>query len=152
MKFRKNYMSTKSWYKPTLNTEPSMVQKEHADELEINNVMARYVKTGFLPLKNIAPMFGDFSIPVDFEAAQDKILKARQMFIDLPYDVRDEFRTAEELIKAFQSPKGRARLERLGVLEKAPDAKQEDPAAKRGQPPVTSESASVPAAEKPPAS
>lgn len=116
MKFKKNYVRS-PLQKGTVNTEPSMTQQEHEAELEINNVMARYVKTGYLPLKQIAPMYLDLSVGLDFDTLQDKVLKARELFIDLPIEVRDEFRTADELLKAFHDPKGQARLRRLGVLE-----------------------------------
>lgn len=118
MKFRKNYEKSKN--KPTVNLEPSMTQPEHEADLEINSVMARYVATGYLPLKDVADQFMDLSVPMDFDAAQDKILRARALFLDLPIEVKDEFRTADEFLKAFQTPRGRDKLESVGILKKKP--------------------------------
>ena len=133
MKFRHNYQE-QTWDPGTINNQPSMVQPEHELDLEINNIMDRYTKTGYMPLNEIAPNFADLSVPVDFAAVQDKILLAREKFIQLPIEIRDEFRTAEAFLEAFQTPRGQSKLESLGVLEKLPQNEPKDPTAKRGQP------------------
>jgi hypothetical protein len=116
---RKNYQPSTN--KPTINNQPSMTKPEYESDLEINSIMARYVKTGQVPVGKIAGVFQDLSIPLDFDLAQDKIIQARALFLDLPMDVKDEFRTADELLKAFNSPRGRSKLVSLGIL----DEKQE---------------------------
>jgi len=135
MKFKAPY--TAHVRKPTINKEPSMTKPEDAEELEINNIMARYVATGYLPKSEIPARFEDLSVPMDFAAAQDKVLEARRAFIELPLDVRDEFRTAETFLNAFQTDKGRKKLEGLGILTKRqeePPKAPTEPAA--GVPPV----------------
>jgi len=102
----------------TFNTEPSMVRPEFEEELEINNIMDRYIKTGYMPLNEIAPTFGDFSLPLDFETMQDKILTAKAAYINLPLEIRDQYTTAESLIKAISDPHEKSRLEALGVFQK----------------------------------
>lgn len=133
IQFRHNYQE-QNWDPGTINNEPSKVQPEHELDLEINNIMDRYVKTGYMPLPEIAPTFADLSVPMDFAAAQEKILFARQQFISLPIEIRDEFRTAEAFLEAFQNSRGQAKLESLGVLQKLPENEPKDPTAKRGQP------------------
>lgn len=136
MKFRKNY--DKSLKCKIVNNEPSMTQPEHESDLEINSVMARYVQTGYLPLREVAPIFADLSVPMDFAAAQDKILRARSLFLDLPIEVKDEFRTAEEFLNAFQTERGRNKLESVGILQKKPV--QTEPVAGSGvQPQIAAE-------------
>lgn len=134
MKFRSNYEEYKEI--GTINNQPSMVQSEHAEDLEINKIMDRYVKTGYMPLREVAPAFADLSVPMDFDSAQDKVLLAQKLFIELPLEIRDEFRTAQSLLQAFNSPLGQVKLQALGVLEKPLKNEPADPAAKRGQPEV----------------
>ena len=116
MKFRNQYQK-RDWNEPTINLLPSMTQQEHEAEIEINNVMKRYVETGYLPPAKATPIFMDLSDVLDFDAAQDKILRARALFLDLPMEVKDEFRTADELLKAFQSERGRDKLKSFGFFD-----------------------------------
>ena len=127
MKFVKNYTLGKRV--KTINDLPSMTQQEHEDQLEINKVMDRYERTGFLPLNKIAPVFADLTLAPDFDSMQDKLLQAQRLFLDLPYEVRDEFRTPEELLRAFNNPKGQAKLRAAGILETPPSAKEPVPTA-----------------------
>lgn len=132
MQFRSNYQM-QDWDKGTINNEPSMVQPEHEMDLEINNIMERYARTGYMPVADIAPAFADLSVPMDFADAQDKVLRAQQLFIQLPIEIRDEFRTAQELLNAFNSPRGVSKLEALGVLQKPVKNDPVDPAPQGGQ-------------------
>lgn len=119
--FKKNYVRS-PLDKGMKDFAPSMTKQEFEPELEINQVMKRYVATGYIKRNEIAGTFGDFSVPLDFDAVQDKILHANALFIDLPIDIKDEFRTASEFLKAFQTPTGRARLEAVGVLSRKDDS------------------------------
>lgn len=121
IKLRRNYMK-RDWSPATINNQPSMTQPEHESDLEINSVMARYVATGYLPPAKAGPIFADLSDSLNFDGAQDKILRANALFLDLPTDVRDEFRTADELLKAFQSDRGRAKLKSFGFFKEEPVA------------------------------
>jgi len=118
-----------TWDTGTVNNEPSMVQPEHAAETEINNVMARYARTGQIPLRDVAGVYADLSVDFDFAAAQDVILEANRRFLTLPFEVRDEFRTPQGFLEAFNSKSGLARLEAVGVLQKAPKKEPEAPSA-----------------------
>jgi len=128
---RRNF-EPQTWDPGIENKEPSMVQPEHAEETEINNVMARYARTGLLPVSDVAKHFADLSVPFDFNAAQDIILEARRRFLDMPFEVRDEFRTAESLLEAFQTKTGRARLEAIGVLQRVEQEPSKAPVAGSG--------------------
>lgn len=127
MEFKKQYVSQPR--KQSVNNLPSMVKPEFAEESNINNIMDRYVRTGYLPPSEFAQQYGDFSIPMDFDTAQEKILNARAAFKNLPPEVREEFRTAESLIKAFSDPKGQSKLESLGLLQKLEQAAPRAPVA-----------------------
>lgn len=66
-------------------------QQEFADECDINNIMARYQKTGLIEFVNQhEPQYGDVT-GYEFNAMQDQIVMAKNMFADLPSHVRDRF-------------------------------------------------------------
>ena len=71
MKFRTNYQP-QTWDEGTTNNEPSKVQPEHEQDLEINSIMDRYTRTGYLPPNEVAQVFKDLSIPEDFDSIQKK--------------------------------------------------------------------------------
>lgn len=74
-------------------TKPSLTEQSHRSEVEINDLIARYNRTGVLgsPTQVREMFFGDFShIGTRFEAECD-IAAAKQRFLALPSKVRSEF-------------------------------------------------------------
>jgi hypothetical protein len=71
-------------------------QQSFKDECDINNIMARYLRTGQLPASNREPVYLD-TTAFDFQAAQDLVARARGEFSLLPADERDSFGNSVEL-------------------------------------------------------
>ena len=74
-------------------SEPSLTEQAHKNDVEINQLIARYNRTGVLgtPSSVREMFFGDFaSIGSRFEAELD-IASAKQKFLALPSAVRAEF-------------------------------------------------------------
>jgi len=79
--------------RPVLNSEPSMAQQHFKDECDINQIMARYQRTGVLSdvPGSSRPMFGDFSNVSDYQSAQNAIVDVHDSFMSLPSSVRARF-------------------------------------------------------------
>ena len=62
------------------------------DACDINNIVARYKKTGFLPVNEKGmPEFGDFADIGDFQSNMNKLISAQEMFMQLPASLRKKF-------------------------------------------------------------
>lgn len=85
--------------------EPSMTQQQFADECDINNILAKFVKTGFLD--NIGPgVYADVSASGDYMEALDTIRRADEEFSALPSHIRKEFENNPANFLAFCSDPG----------------------------------------------
>lgn len=70
-------------------------QQSFKKESDINNIIAKYKKTGFLVdasvISNRVAFCGDFTSVDDFLSAQNKIARLRANFATLPALIRDKF-------------------------------------------------------------
>lgn len=72
--------------------EVSMTQQHMKDECDINNIMAKYQKTGLIThVAKYQGMYDDFTVMPDFKTAMDTMLEAQEMFLTLPSDIREKF-------------------------------------------------------------
>lgn len=96
------------------------------DECDINKIMNRYVKTGQLPaMQRKNPQYGDFSSALDFQAAQDIVVKAREQFEALPAKVRSRFKNEpSEFLRFMEDPENVKEMESLGLINKKEEVKE----------------------------
>lgn len=70
----------------------SMTQQQFEKETNVNNIMAKYKKTGLLThYKHHQGNFGDFSTIEDYQTSLNKIMQAQDSFESLPSEVRSKF-------------------------------------------------------------
>lgn len=79
-----------------LNCGESKTHQSYLKECDINNIMAKYKKTGFFydPSKKLTPrkpMFGDFSGVGDFAGVLNRINQINNDFLRLPAATRAKF-------------------------------------------------------------
>lgn len=107
---------------------PSRTKQADAKAANINNIVARYRKSGELPIVNRAPMFGDLSMP-DYKEAMDIMAQATQSFAALPAALRAEFNNDPSLLlEALDNasdPEVHTYLYKIGLLAEPPEAKAE---------------------------
>lgn len=97
--------------------DPVMVQQQFGEEADINNIMAKYDRTGVLPSREGSPFFGDFSDGVDYMDARTRVLEAQDAFGRLPARVRDRFRNdPAELLEFVRNPGNVEEARKLGLL------------------------------------
>lgn len=72
-------------------TTDSRTEQSHKQECDINYILAKHLKTGVLNHQNeYGGQYGDTSA-IDYHSAMNTIVKADQMFNDLPSDLRSQF-------------------------------------------------------------
>ena len=92
-KFRAAYQPLGETRRPTihLNKEPSMVKGSFAKELDVNNIIKKYNKTGILQKANqFEGEFGEFA-SYDLREAIEKVQNAETLFMEVPSKIRAQF-------------------------------------------------------------
>lgn len=93
------------------------VEQAHGNEQNINTIMKKYRITGVLPDPVLPGVYGDFSGAEDFHTAQDKLIKAKNMFMALPSDLRTTFKNDPGLFLNFvNDPANRAEAQEMGLI------------------------------------
>ncbi len=126
----------------------SMTEQSHQGECEINNILAKYQKSGMVShLANHQPRYDDCTSH-DFTAAMNIVIKSQEMFDDLPSQVRAKFgNNPVRFMDYVQDPDNADSLHELGIVNPPdPTAKTDlpvtapsGPAAPDGAPPSKSE-------------
>jgi len=112
--------------------EPTKTQQQHADEVDINNIVYKYTQTGQMPFTSQNPTFGDFTMATDYHSAMNAIKQAQDAFNGLPATTREKFNNnPAELIDFLADPKNHKEAYTLGLT--LTDGSQFEP-----QTPVTS--------------
>jgi len=77
-----------------INLDPkSKVEQHHKNEVDINQIVQKFTRTGLLPQRTTEPRYGDFTGVIDYHDAQNRILQAEHDFMQLPSDIRTRFKT-----------------------------------------------------------
>lgn len=75
----------------TKNVDKSLTVQSEADDADINKIVAKFIKTGLMPVNPRSALTDEFVEPVDYRSALDAIRKAEEMFMEYPADVRKKF-------------------------------------------------------------
>lgn len=115
---------------------PSMTKQEFKRECDINNIMARYLKTGIIDHVNkFQGDYADLGTPCDFQTAQNILIEAEDAFASLPSKIRKRFdNNPGEFLAFVQDPGNEQEMRELGLLKpeppKPPEKAPEPPKAK----------------------
>lgn len=100
------------------NDEPTMTQQHFTAECDVNNILAKFVRTGILD--TIGPgTYEDVSDSLDYLTALQTIQRANEVFEALPSKIRAEFQNDPAQYLAFVEDS--SNLERgieLGIFTK----------------------------------
>ena len=117
----------------TQNKQPTRTKQEFAAECDVNNIVAKYQRTGSLDhFARYAPQYGEVPA-VDLAEAFELVKNAKQMFDDLPSSVRDYVdQDPVRFLEFVQDENNVDKMAEFGLVERAPEAvavvPQEDPA------------------------
>ena len=109
----------------------SRTQQHFKNEVDTNEIIERYTRTGYLPedIQYAAKgVYEDFSEADDYIGMQNKLAKADQSFMALPSQVRERFgQNPANLIKFLNDPANAAEAYKLGLVKSKPSAPVEKP-------------------------
>lgn len=110
--------------KQEIGEDPGQVQQHMRDETDINNIMAKYARTGELRhVTSMAGEYGDFSSVPDYKTAMEHIMAADALFMELPAKVRDRFgNDPAKFIEFATDENNLEELRKLGLAPEAPRA------------------------------
>lgn len=99
--------------------DDGMTRQEFAAECDINDLMARYQKTGLLPQNpEKRPIYGDFTNLPSYQDALHVIMAAEDAFASLPAIVRRQFENdPAEFVKFADDPANIDQLRIWGLAE-----------------------------------
>jgi len=98
--------------------EEKKTKQEAAAECDINNIMARYEKTGLIDHVNQHKgEYGDYTNVQDFQTSVEQISKAQEMFLSIPAAIRSRFDNSPALFLEFVSdPENEHEMREIGLL------------------------------------
>ena len=96
----------------------SLTEQHHKDACNINNIVAKYHKTGVMSNMRVsAPVFKDCTAN-DFFEIQNQFLEASDAFASLSSSVRKRFgNDPHNLIEFLDDPKNRDEAVKLGLID-----------------------------------
>lgn len=110
----------------------SRTQQQFGKEADINNIMAKYRKTGVLvdPTMvnvNMKPMFGDFTKLGSFQSMQFKVKEAEKAFNSLPLKVRQRFEfDPGKMLDFLSDPNNAKEAVELGLMHSSVIPREEE--------------------------
>lgn len=125
--------------RPTLKCGPSMTKQSFREHVEINNVIARYRRSGVVDHLNRNPgYFGDVSGIKSYQESLNIVIEAQEKFSSLPANLRERFgNDPASYIKFISDRKNYDEAVKLGLVipkkePEAPIGKQVADAVKEG--------------------
>lgn len=98
---------------------PSLTVQSMAEEVDLNVIMERFGITGKMPENAALLTYGDFDGIFDFRSGQDAILRAKNLFNDMPAKVRARFQNDPQLFLEFcEEPENIDEMVKLGLAVK----------------------------------
>lgn len=94
-------------------------QQHFREEVNINNIIAKYNKTGLIThVSKTRKRFGEFKDFADLLPDLDRVTKAHQAFDDLPATIRNEFgNSIEGFFKFIQNPANNEQCVKWGIFD-----------------------------------
>lgn len=101
-------------------------EQAHKDACDITKIIKAHDRQGvFLHVNKMEARFGDLTGD-DFKTMSDKVIKAKEMFGELPSSIRNEFRNSpEELLRFMEDENNRDKAIELGLIDPQSDPSQD---------------------------
>lgn len=98
----------------------SVAVQHKKDECDINRIVKRVLKNGAVDPSTYRPgRFGDFTSAVDFQEAQNRVIRMNNEFMTLSPEVRLKFENnPAKMVEFLYDPKNKEEAIKLGLLPK----------------------------------
>jgi len=117
---KSKYYTQDNHRSPGIDTgSDSHVKPYFADECEINNILAKYQKTGLVEhVTNNPGVYGDYSNVPNYRDALNIVIDAQDNFDSLPSSIRKRFDNDPSLFLDFvYNPENRDEMVKMGLIE-----------------------------------
>lgn len=105
--------------------DPSLTQQQFAAETDINNIVATFLKTGYLPEPSRMPQYVDYEGVFDYQTAMNVVRLADENFMRMDAATRARFHnSAQEFLDFFADPSNMPEAIRLGLAVPSTDKQQ----------------------------
>jgi len=96
--------------------QPSLTKQSFTEECNINNIMAKYQKTGALDHVNKhQPSYG-YASSNTFQESLEIVKRGQEMFNDLPSSIRNKFgNKPAEFLEFVQNPENLKEMQEMGL-------------------------------------
>lgn len=119
-------------------SDPSLTQQQFAAEVDINNIVDTFMKTGHLPDPVSMPQYVDYEGVFDFQSALNVVRAADESFMTMPAKVRARFHNSpQEFLEFFSDPANQDEAIRLGLAVPSSDKQKVSPAPKSEDAPAS---------------
>jgi phage internal scaffolding protein len=106
--------------------DSSLTQQQFKEESDINTIVDRFMKTGYLPEPASMPQYVDYEGVFDFQSAMNVVRQADENFMRMDAKVRARFHNSpQEFLEFFANPDNSDEAVRLGLA--VPHAKESPP-------------------------
>lgn len=115
--------------------DDGLTQQNFHEETDINNIMAKFAKTGLVDHVNkVQGAYGDFTSVQDYQLHLDQVMAAGDAFMALPATIRRRFDNDPAHLVAFLGdPRNRDEAIALGLIEPPPPPEPKADQAKPGK-------------------
>ncbi len=97
----------------------SLTKQSFRDETEINNILAKYAKTGLVDHVNKfgSAQYGDMPNQADFHEAMNLVTSAQAMFAELPAELRKDFgNDPAKFLEFVSDPESHDEMVEMGLI------------------------------------
>lgn len=103
---------------PIKNWGKSLTRQSELKSADINVIMAKYVKTGVLPVATREGFFADVSTVGDYREALHRVMQAEDYFYKVPPQIRKRFENdPAKFLDFISDPKNLPEIEEMGLIE-----------------------------------
>lgn len=115
--------------------DESLTRQSEVEQSDINNIVKQFGLTKQLPYGNAVPFYDDISnIPTDYHTAQQVIETLDSSFMELPAEMRYEFKNdPQNLLMFLNDDSNRQKAIQLGLIPQEMKAEGENPAESKPQ-------------------
>lgn len=103
--------------------EPTLTKQAPRDEVDINNIVAKFTKTGLITHRNAHQgEYGEYAV-LDYQEALNLVIDAREMFESVPSDIRKQFgNDPGQFINWVENPANRDTMYDMGLAKRPVEA------------------------------
>ena len=102
-----------------VNNLPSMTQQHFKEECDVNNILAKFVRTGVLPANCRPGDYFDCSTIQDYQDCLNRVIEAQENFDTLPSGIRKYFQNDPgKFLEFVQNPENIDKGIELGLYSK----------------------------------